>query len=53
MGFSTPDCVAALKHCDNRIDDAALWLTQNAVSFSNRRADSEEFLKINTIEVLV
>lgn len=32
LGFSIQDCVRALELCDMKLDDAALWLTQNAVS---------------------
>uniref|UniRef100_A0A336MDN8 CSON015545 protein n=1 Tax=Culicoides sonorensis TaxID=179676 RepID=A0A336MDN8_CULSO len=30
LGFHVSDCLAALEKCDNQLDDAALWLTQNA-----------------------
>merc|ERR1719232_1634655 len=30
LGFSSEDCLEALHNCNNKIDDAALWLTQNA-----------------------
>lgn len=32
LGFETEDCAQALDKCDGKIDDAALWLTQNAVN---------------------
>lgn len=31
LGFSKEDCQCALRVCNGRLDDAALWLTQNAV----------------------
>lgn len=31
LGFKTEDCIVALENCDGKLDDAALWLTQNAV----------------------
>lgn len=31
LGFETNDCVTALEICEQKLDDAALWLTQNAV----------------------
>lgn len=30
LGFDKKDCVEALRLCENKLDDAALWLTQNA-----------------------
>ena len=30
LGFSAGDCARALGECGGRLDDAALWLTQNA-----------------------
>lgn len=31
LGFETNDCVKALELCEHKLDDAALWLTQNAI----------------------
>ncbi|XP_015598611.1 vacuolar protein sorting-associated protein 13D isoform X2 [Cephus cinctus] len=31
LGFTEIDCEAALDRCNGQLDDAALWLTQNAV----------------------
>ena len=31
LGFAETDCEAALDRCNGQLDDAALWLTQNAV----------------------
>ncbi|CAG2067174.1 unnamed protein product, partial [Timema podura] len=31
LGFHFDDCEAALERCNGQLDDAALWLTQNAV----------------------
>lgn len=31
LGFKTKDCIKALESCEGKLDDAALWLTQNAV----------------------
>ena len=30
LGFGVEDCTEALKVCGGKLDDAALWLTQNA-----------------------
>lgn len=30
LGFNSDDCVNALEICNNKLDDAALWLTQHA-----------------------
>lgn len=32
LGFSSQDCLQALEKCSGNIDDAALWLTQNAIA---------------------
>lgn len=53
MGFSATDCESALKYCDNKIDDAALWLTQNAVSQNNRNIELGQTFKINAVEVVI
>ncbi|XP_024892812.1 vacuolar protein sorting-associated protein 13D isoform X2 [Temnothorax curvispinosus] len=34
LGFAEADCRIALDHCDGQLDEAALWLTQNAVPTS-------------------
>ncbi|XP_012530446.2 vacuolar protein sorting-associated protein 13D isoform X2 [Monomorium pharaonis] len=34
LGFAEADCRHALDQCDGQLDDAALWLTQNAVPTS-------------------
>lgn len=53
MGFSATDCESALNYCDNKIDDAALWLTQNAVSQPNRNMELAHNFKINAVEVFM
>lgn len=35
LGFSTQDCIHALERNNKKLDDAALWLTQNAVPSSS------------------
>lgn len=54
LGFKAEDCITALKNCEEKLDDAALWLTQNAVPVDNygssHKASKEEpFVK--TVEV--
>ena len=34
IGFLKEDCLRALKECGGRLDEAALWLTQNAQPLS-------------------
>lgn len=34
LGFQIEDCNEALKQCNGQLDDAALWLTQNAIPSS-------------------
>lgn len=31
LGFTRADCLLALRECSGRLDDAALWLTHNAI----------------------
>lgn len=37
LGFTETDCEAALDKCNGQLDDAALWLTQNAVPSDNSK----------------
>ncbi|XP_071050524.1 intermembrane lipid transfer protein Vps13D isoform X2 [Onthophagus taurus] len=39
LGFTIEDCMHALEYCDQKLDDAALWLTQNAVPSSAHDID--------------
>jgi len=32
LGFASKDCLRALEQCNGNLDNAALWLTQNACS---------------------
>lgn len=51
LGFKTEDCIVALEKCENKLDDAALWLTHNAVP-SSRVPKSEISISINAVEVI-
>lgn len=42
LGFKREDCVTALQNCDGKLDDAALWLTQNAIPNRSHVAPSQE-----------
>lgn len=45
LGFREEDCKKALEQCDGCVNDAALWLTQNAFSVHSngeKRVDKEE-----------
>lgn len=57
LGFETKDCIEALQLCDNKLDDAALWLTQNAnpiFSYGSNRdvATTPDKVHIKVIEVI-
>ncbi|CAK9827070.1 Intermembrane lipid transfer protein Vps13D [Anthophora retusa] len=41
LGFSDADCRAALDLCNGQLDEAALWLTQNAVPSSDTGTNNE------------
>ncbi|XP_020712491.2 intermembrane lipid transfer protein Vps13D isoform X3 [Athalia rosae] len=49
LGFAETDCEAALDLCNGQLDDAALWLTQNAIP--NSQANSSGSLYIQAVEV--
>lgn len=42
LGFKREDCVTALQNCEGKLDDAALWLTQNAVPNRSLVAPAQE-----------
>jgi vacuolar protein sorting-associated protein 13D len=42
LGFTEIDCENALKKCNGHLDDAALWLTQNAVPNSGLKPSNDE-----------
>ncbi|XP_012135558.1 vacuolar protein sorting 13D isoform X2 [Megachile rotundata] len=41
LGFTDADCRAALDLCNGQLDEAALWLTQNAIPDSNVNTNNE------------
>lgn len=56
LGFKAEDCVMALQYCEEKVDDAALWLTQNAIpihnytsSIKSNKEENRDFIK--TVEV--
>nr|XP_015839049.1 PREDICTED: vacuolar protein sorting-associated protein 13D isoform X1 [Tribolium castaneum] len=51
LGFKTEDCMKALETCENNLDDAALWLIQNAASFHNNNESDRSPLNIKAVEV--
>ncbi|KAJ8974055.1 hypothetical protein NQ317_002301 [Molorchus minor] len=51
LGFKKEDCIKALEICENRLDDAALWLTHNAIAASARTVKSTPSVKVNAVEV--
>ncbi|XP_016844832.1 vacuolar protein sorting-associated protein 13D isoform X2 [Nasonia vitripennis] len=51
LGFAEVDCETALNKCNGHLDDAALWLTQNAVPNTDRSTSNDEFpLKVVVLE---
>lgn len=51
LGFTGEDCQQALEKCNYKLDDAALWLTQNALTSTNNDVNNDSFLNISNIEV--
>lgn len=49
LGFKTEDCFKALELCNQNLDDAALWLTQNASHSPD--ASGKLSLNVKAIEV--
>uniref|UniRef100_A0AAR5PHD2 UBA domain-containing protein n=1 Tax=Dendroctonus ponderosae TaxID=77166 RepID=A0AAR5PHD2_DENPD len=49
LGFHYQDCVQALEECEDRLDDAAVWLTQHASDLADVK-DQNSF-NVNAIEV--
>ena len=43
LGFAEIDCETALDKCNGHLDDAALWLTQNAVPNTEKDLNNDEF----------
>ncbi|KAL0131079.1 hypothetical protein PUN28_002577 [Cardiocondyla obscurior] len=52
LGFAEADCKLALDHCNGKLDDAALWLTQNAVPTSAEMVVNDDSL-LRAIELQV
>ncbi|XP_025991490.2 vacuolar protein sorting-associated protein 13D isoform X1 [Solenopsis invicta] len=53
LGFAEADCKIALDHCDGQLDDAALWLTQNAVPISAEAVATNNDSVFRTVELQV
>lgn len=57
LGFKTEDCLKALEICEGKLDDAALWLTQNAVPIrltvtQENKDESNVFIKAVEVSLL-
>lgn len=53
LGFAAEDCAGALERCNGQLDDAALWLTQNALhpQDTKSRPDTSSAVSFDTVEV--
>lgn len=51
LGFHTPDCERALRLCNQRVDDAALWLTKNAEPSRSLTASQQRAAAVNPLSV--
>uniref|UniRef100_A0A1B0D2C6 Uncharacterized protein n=1 Tax=Phlebotomus papatasi TaxID=29031 RepID=A0A1B0D2C6_PHLPP len=51
LGFKRADCMRALEICPNQLDDAALWLTQNAEPLKTITVPSRGPLEIQAVEI--
>ena len=50
LGFAETDCETALDRCDGKLDDAALWLTQNAVPSADSGMKTDFFFRVIELE---
>ncbi|XP_034948002.1 vacuolar protein sorting-associated protein 13D isoform X2 [Chelonus insularis] len=50
LGFTETDCEAALDKCNGQLDDAAIWLTQNAVPNQDSQVKNDLFFHVIEIE---
>lgn len=51
LGFSDDDCQTALSSCNNSLEEAALWLTQNASTAVDLQHPEVNQIKIRGIEI--
>ncbi|KYQ55282.1 Vacuolar protein sorting-associated protein 13D [Trachymyrmex zeteki] len=51
LGFAEADCRIALDHCDGQLDDAAMWLTQNAVPTGAVAASDDSIFRAIELQV--
>ncbi|GAB0099028.1 Vacuolar protein sorting-associated protein 13D [Sergentomyia squamirostris] len=51
LGFKRTDCIRALEICSNELDDAALWLTQNAEPMKMISGQARGPLEISAVEI--
>lgn len=53
LNFTQEDCMKALECNENKLDDAALWLTQNAISISGygRNENVKKPFRLSAVEV--
>lgn len=51
LGFTTNDCIYALEECGNQLDEAALWLTQNAEPVRSLAIKPKSALDITAIQL--
>ncbi|XP_044753631.1 vacuolar protein sorting-associated protein 13D [Coccinella septempunctata] len=51
LGFSTEDCITALEKSENKLDEAAIWLTKYATPRNNTENFGEMKIVVDCIEV--
>ena len=53
LGFALVDCEKALTQCEGKLDDAAMWLTQNTtpVPTPKQEDDGERSLQMSGVDI--
>ncbi|KAL3268817.1 hypothetical protein HHI36_007913 [Cryptolaemus montrouzieri] len=51
LGFKVEDCIIALEKCENKLDEAAIWLTKYAIPCDELNGHQETSMAVDCVEV--